>query len=154
MAENEYIFNTNHNRTHYPGCRAVTDMMAEKHKLPVDEPRGHLCGWCFRGTGLNKNQVKFEKNNEDSRIGAEICTDPAIRNLFKKAGCLNGCGNLGDIKMFPDESGIEVSGLEGKFWVYFECYECGYQTAWWKALHKIQVQEQAAKRNHAPVKVI
>ena len=152
----DYIFNTNHNRTHYPECRAVTHMMTEEHKLPVDETRGHLCGWCFRGTALDKEQTTLkEKSDADHAIGAEICTDPNIRTIFKKAGCLNGCGNLGDIKMFPDQdAGIEISGRPGKWWVYFECYDCGYQTAWLKALRLIQAEEQAAKRNHAPVQVI
>ena len=56
--------------------------------------------------------------------------------------------------MFPDDSGIEVEGRKGKFWVYFECYECGYQTALWKAVHKLEVEAQAAKRNHEPVEAL
>lgn len=131
-----YIWNSNHNRTHYPSCRAVTSMMKEEHKIPVDEPRGHSCGWCSPGAGQTTLQ-----ENHDNRI--EICTDPEIRQIFKKAGCLNGCGNLGDIKMIrDDEDGVPVAGQPGKWWPYLECYECGYQTAFWKALNKINSQNQ------------
>jgi|LSQX01.2.fsa_nt_gb hypothetical protein len=45
-----YIFNKNHNRTHLPGCRAISMMNMAKNAEIVEEPRGHLCGWCFKGT--------------------------------------------------------------------------------------------------------
>jgi len=144
-----FVFNKNHNRTHVPGCRAVGMMNRVKNEIIVDEPKGHICLWC--GASLGHGQTTLDS---DRVRGVEICTDPYIRDIFKKAGCLNGCGNLGDIKMFPDESGVEVEGRKGKFWVYFECFECGYQSAFWKIIHKLEVQEQAAKRSHEPVQVV
>lgn len=46
-----YIYNRNHNRTHLPDCRAIQMMNYNKNGETVDEPRGHLCGWCFKGKG-------------------------------------------------------------------------------------------------------
>ncbi len=145
-----FIYNKNHNRTHVPGCTAVSMMNREKNEVQVEEPQGHICKWC--GASLGHNQTTLDS---DRILGVEICTDPYIRNIFKKSGCLNGCGNLGDIKMFPDkEAGVEVDGRTGKWWVYLECYECGYQSALWKAVHKLEVEAQAAKERHEPVRVI
>jgi len=47
-----YIFNKNHNRTHLPDCRAVSMMNFNKNAEVVDEPRGHLCGWCMGKSGI------------------------------------------------------------------------------------------------------
>lgn len=52
-----YIYNRNHNRTHLPGCRAISMMNYNKNGEEVDEPRGHLCGWCFRGNNAIQGMV-------------------------------------------------------------------------------------------------
>lgn len=146
-----YVFNKNHNRTHVTGCRAVDMMNREKNEVPVDEPRGYICKWCNPGSSHGNGQT-FE---EDRRAGIEICTDPFIRDIFKKAGCLNGCGSLGDIKMFrDDESGVEIQGHDGKWWVYLECFECGYQTALWKAQQRLEIQSKKHERSQEPVRVV
>ncbi len=48
--------------------------------------------------------------DSDRIRGVEICTDPYVRDIFKKAGCLNGCGNLGDIEMYRHDDGVTVEG--------------------------------------------
>lgn len=146
-----FIFNKNHNRTHLPGCRAVDMMNRDKNEVPVDEPQGHSCKWCHPGGGSRARRQSFL--DEDRVAGIEICTDPNIREIFKRAGCLKGCGNLGDIKMIrDDESGVTVDGQPGKWWPYLECFECGYQTALWKAQARLEAQSR--ERCHDPVKVI
>lgn len=153
-----YIFNKNHNRTHLPGCRAVDMMNRDKNEVEVEEPQGHLCLWCHPGTGSHcrSRQTALGRSRQDDglnpHIGEEICTDPSVREIFKKAGCIDCGSSLGDIRMYPHEGGIEVSGHSGKWWVYFSCFDCGYENALWKALNKLKSQSQ--ERCHDPVKVV
>lgn len=128
-----YIWNSNHNRTHVPGCRAVTDMMTEEHKVPVEEPRGHLCGWCLRGGA--SVQPSFDESL-DAYIGEETCTDPTIRELLKRHGCTCG-SHLGDVRMYPHTAGVRVPGRDGTWWIYFTCFNCGHETS----LSKVPARE-------------
>lgn len=112
-----YVWNSNHNRTHVPGCRAVTDMMKEEHKVPTEEPQGHLCKWCLR-IGITDY---VESHGLDQYIGDETCTDPDLRNRMKKMGCTCG-SHLGDIRMYPHTDGVPIPGRPGLWWVYFKCY--------------------------------
>lgn len=119
-----YIFNTNHNRTHYPGCRAV-GMMKKEHEKPVEEPRGYLCKWCFEGGG---HATKDLPTNLNGYIGEERCHDPRINDMLEKHGC--PCGShQGDIRMYPHTNGWKVLGRDGNWWIYFHCYQCGHDTS-------------------------
>ena len=144
-----FVFNKNHNRTHVPGCRAVGMMNRAKNEVRVEEPQGHICKWC--GAIRHRNQTTLDS---DRVRGVEICTDPYVRDIFKKAGCLNGCGNLGDIEMYRHDDGVTVDGRKGLWWVYFRCFECGYETNLQKALDKIKGDTQQHKCSHAPVEAL
>lgn len=149
MVEENYIFNRNHNRTHTPGCRAISMMNRDKNEIPTDEIQGPHCKWCL-GQGYTSRTPK--KQSLNSHIGEEICTDPTIRDIFKKSGCINCHSHLGDTRMYPSTDGIKVEGRPGKWWVYFSCFECRYETALWKAIN--QNKSQTPEHNHEPVKVI
>lgn len=152
-----YVYNRNHNRTHYPDCHAVDMMNRDKNEIRVAQPRGRSCKLCNPGTKCcNRSRSQLGRSRQDDglnpHIGEEICTDPSVREIFKKAGCIDCGSSLGDIRMYPHDGGIEVSGRSGKWWVYFSCFDCGYESVLWKALNKLK--SQSRERCHDPVKVV
>lgn len=145
-----YIFNKNHNRTHYPDCSAVSMMNRTKNEVPTDEIQGYSCKWCKPGLD---NQEKSVQSDLNPHIGETICTDPKIRSIFKKVGCAICHSTLGDARMYPhNPNGIKVEGRDGNWWVYFHCYECGYDTALWKAIHELDCIERGIKESEVEAK--
>lgn len=142
------IGNTNTKRCHVPGCRAV-GMIADKHRVVTDSGEGFPvnCKWCGAG-GSSRSTDRQSVLNEYLPEGTKICDDPYFHDLFMKAGCLGSCYNqgkgvTGQILMFKDpDGGTKVQGHEGFWWVFMECTVCGYQTAWWKAEHRVQAMER------------
>ncbi len=63
----------------------------------------------------------------------EVCRDAKLNRQLSQSGCVSCGSHQGVVKIFPDEHGARIVGKEGKWWIYFECQDCGYQTAWWKA---------------------
>jgi hypothetical protein len=138
-----YIGNTNTRRLHIPGCRAV-GMIADKHRVTTDSGEGFPvnCKWCGAG-GYSKGISRQSRMAEYMDGGIIPCNDPYFHDLFMKAGCLTAfCKGFGQIFMFRDpDTGTPVQGQDDKWWVFMECDECGYQTAWWKAEQRVQAEE-------------
>lgn len=128
------IGNSNTGRLHSLDCSAI-DMMREDHKIPTDGAGFTPCGWCH-ACGTTHQDI-FQEANEDPE-GTELCMDKRIIQLFKQTGCATCSSKKGIIKMFPDPHGVRLIGKQGHWWIYFECEECGYQTAWWKAINKLK----------------
>lgn len=123
-----YIFNKNHNRTHLPGCRAISQMNYDKNADLVEEPRGHNCAWCNSHGGYKKYPARDQDHGLDPFIGEKICHDNSIKKALKKFGC--ACGSHhGDVRMYPHNDGYHVHGESGNWWVYFHCHHCGHDTS-------------------------
>lgn len=145
--ERELIGNKHTNKVHTPGCRAV-DMMKKENMIKTDGTGFESCSWCHAHSSYTPAQTHLI--TEDDPVGTEICEDPYFMQLFAKTGCLGCNSHEGVIKMFPDpQSGVPVEEMPGNWWVYFECSQCGYQTAWWKAeqrannLKRLRAEEKA-----------
>lgn len=142
------IGNTNTKRIHDPGCRAV-NMIAPEHRVDGADlgTFWKLCKWCkvggtersIRGYKKAMNFRQEEQSTFDEIPGILDCHDPTFQKLFRATGCLACNSKLGTIKMMQDDKGVEVKGQNGRWWVFFECENCGYQTAWWKAYQRLKV---------------
>ena len=140
--DGELIGNSNTGVLHEPGCRAI-DMMNQDHEVPTNGAHFRPCGWCKPGLG-NSYQTKLKNNKKID--GLENCEDPKIIRLFQE--CLSCGSHDGIVKMYPHSEGVRILGKEGKWWVYFECFDCGYETALWKAMNKSMPIKEAVKCSH------
>lgn len=151
---------------HIPQCDSV-DRMNEDNKIFVDTIEGFdPCGWCKAGLEDSiyaeiveqRKKLKKEKKIEPlaTEINEQICSDPNIRTLFKKSGCIQCNEKLGDVRMYPHPDGMKIPGKKGTWWVYFNCYNCKYQTSYYKAENHLKKMEKAKinERKHAPVQVL
>lgn len=122
----ELIGNSNTGVLHNPDCRAI-DMMLEEHKVPTNGAHFTPCGWCH---GHGKSNSRLDSYFSEDLPGTEICNDPKINRIFDKC---SSCGSDdGIVKMYPHKNGYKILQREGHWWIYFECHNCGYQTALWK----------------------
>lgn len=128
------IGNSNTGKLHSPGCRAIS-MMKNTHKVPTDGAHFVPCKWCYATGNAGYTLDKF-KSKEDVP-GTEVSEDPKINDIFYKVGCLTCGSKHGIVKMHPDDNGVRLIKKQGKWWIYFEC-DCGYQTALWKAQHRLK----------------
>lgn len=132
--DGELIGNSNTGVLHEAGCRAI-DMMNHAHEVPTNGAHFRPCGWCKPGLGKSET-YQTRLKNETKIEGLESCEDPRIIKIFHE--CL-GCGSTdGIVKMYPHSDGVRILGKQGKWWVYFECFDCGYETALWKAQAKLK----------------
>lgn len=146
-----YIGNTNTKRLHSPNCRAVK-MIAPKHVQYTEDGEGFhvLCKWC-KNQGYRKGgrQVEFDEYEILDMDGVQFCHDTRFKEILNKTGCLAhiGCGDKhhGSILMYPHPGGVEVQDEEGKWWIFFQCGECGYQTSLTKAIHHLHLQKEREK---------
>jgi hypothetical protein len=142
--DGELIGNSNTGVLHEPGCRAI-EMMNHDHEVPTNGAHFRPCGWCKAGSGINKT-YQTRLNNKRNIEGLETCNDPKIIKIFDQ--CLS-CGSPdGIVKMYPHEDGVRILGKQGKWWVYFECFDCGYETALWKAMNKSMPNKEAIECSH------
>lgn len=131
------IGNSNTNKVHSPGCRAI-GMMKQEHMITTEDGEGYdSCGWCHAQGSIRTPTQSHLKLTESDPIGTKICNDPYFINLFTLSGCLGCKGHEGTVKMFQDPQGATVKGEKGHWWIYLECDHCGYQTAWWKAEQRL-----------------
>lgn len=137
----DYMGNCHTGVYHDLGCSDINKMNKE-HKVPTDNEKGlyRVCGHCKPGSGRFARLTSFKESNvKEDLPGTEICEDPAVERIFRESGCLTCNSHNGVIKMHPDnESGVRILGKPGKWWIYLECFDCGYQTALWKAQNKVK----------------
>ena len=137
----DLIGNIHTGKLHEPGCRAI-DMMKPEHIRHTDGDGFTPCGWCHGGSALNEfEQLTIDKFNNEDPEDIEICEDPLIEKLFQGNGCDSCSSHMGIVKIRPHEGGVRLLGRFGKWWVYFECFHCGYQTS----LHKVKQHSQVKK---------
>lgn len=141
-----YVGNTNTKRLHSPGCRAV-GMIAPKHVVYTESGEGFhvLCKWCGNQGYRKGKQESFDEYDIMNMSGVEICHDHNIIKAMEKVGCIDyglfhKGENHGIVLMYPHEGGIPIEGREGKWWVFYQCEICGYQTSYKKAVHKLHEQ--------------
>lgn len=127
VANGELIGNSNTGKLHSPGCKAI-GMMKDNHKVPTDGAHFIRCHWCH----VTASSISDIIQDQADTMEVKICRDPKIISLFNQEGCLTCGSHNGIVKMFPDSSGVRLLGEEGLWWIYFECDDCSYQTAWWK----------------------
>lgn len=133
------IGNTNTKRCHDPSCRAVK-MIAPKHIQATDGTGFHvLCKLCgSQGTRRVRTQKTLEHYANEDEMGIEECTDKKYLELFEVNGCIDCHSREGKVLMHPHIAGVEVEGKPGKWWVYFECGRCKYETSYVKAINQIE----------------
>jgi hypothetical protein len=129
-----WCYNTNTGKIHEWGCRAI-DMMRDDHKQEAYSLAGDPCGWC-KPTG---NEFQSRVDEQDSSMGISFCHEHAYLHLFAQTGCLSCGSKAGVVKKMPHDGGIPLKDETGKWWVFFECDKCHYQTAWWKAEKRLEV---------------
>ena len=139
-----YIGNKNTKRLHAPGCRAVP-MIAPKHLAYSDNGEGFPvpCKWCGnKGHKKGGYQMTFDEYEILNMPEMKVCYDDRYIQIFEKTGCIQHIGDgdkfKGMVLMYPHDNGVPVDGEDGLWWVFFQCSTCGYQTALWKALKKIE----------------
>lgn len=130
-----YMGNIHTGVFHEFGCRDI-DAMNEEHKVETNNDKGlyRPCGHCKPGMSRFLNLDTFK---EDEPMGAKVCEDPAINRIFSKTGCLNCSSKDGIVKMYPHSDGVRLLGEDGKWWIYLECYSCGYDSALYKAKRRL-----------------
>lgn len=142
-----YIGNSNTKRLHSPYCRAVP-MIAPKHIVYTDDGDGFpvYCHWCGnKGHSRGGRQMVFDEFMELEGSKVEQCFDKRYLYVFDEVGCLHKHGVYHDDKeegkgmvlMYPHDGGVEVEGKEGKWWIYYQCEICGYQTSLIKAMNML-----------------
>jgi hypothetical protein len=143
-----YIGNTNTKRCHDPGCRAVK-MIAPKHIQPTEDGEGFhvLCHWCgVEGSRKQRGTQKtLENYAKEKEMGIQECDDERYHELFEVNGCINCHSHNGRVLMHPHIGGEEVKDKPGKWWVYFECNRCHYETPYRKAITSIEKEVQRIK---------
>jgi hypothetical protein len=137
--EGDLIGNSNTGKLHEIGCRAIW-MMKSEHKVPTNGDGFEPCGWCKGGSALNEYKKitldNFHEEKFEDPRDIVICRDPRIEKIFRETGCIE-CGSKdGIVKMYPVPHGVKLLGKPGRWWIYFECSHCGYQTSLRKARQK------------------
>jgi len=128
------IGNSNTGKLHSPECRAVK-MMKVTHKVPTNGAHFKPCKWCYAMGETKTSTLDDYRTARDEADDIEICTDSKIEHLFQNVEC--GCGSTeGIIKMYPHSGGVRLLNREGKWWIYRECYSCGYQLSLNKAIQR------------------
>ena len=140
-----YIGNKNTKRLHSPNCRAVP-MIAPKHIVYTESGEGFYvyCHWCGnQGYPDGGRQVYLENYGLEVN-GIERCFDKKYVEVFDKVGCIDSDGewhkgkeNNGIVLMYPHDDGVEVQDKPGRWWIYYQCEVCGYQTSLHKAIGKL-----------------
>jgi len=46
------------------------------------------------------------------------------------------------VEKYPHEHGVFLRDLNGCFWIYVHCGECGYDTALWKLVKQLEVKRK------------
>ncbi|MDH7506229.1 MAG: hypothetical protein QHH15_00375 [Candidatus Thermoplasmatota archaeon] len=142
-----YIGNSNTKRLHSPYCRAVP-MIAPKHIVNTNDGEGFpvYCHWCKnQGYGKGGRQMVFDEFMDLMGSNVEICYDKKYLNILTEVGCLQEHGiyhedkeeSKGIVLMYPHDGGYVVEGKEGKWWIYYQCEVCGYQTSLVKAMSRL-----------------
>ena len=81
-----------------------------------------------------------EAEMEEFDMGIVRCYDQYALRVFREVGCINCGGKDGVVKMYPHRGGHRVKvpyGVDGFYWIYFECDKCQYQSSLVKAENKV-----------------
>jgi hypothetical protein len=95
------------------------------------------CGGVFHAINNIKNETEGRAMNE--QVGGEL--GEMIKKLKgKRFECLGTCHKKHTIRVllaYPHDGGL--ADKDGKkWWLYYECDDCGYQTSWWKIQRRIE----------------
>ena len=64
-----------------------------------------------------------------------------VRDIVERQGECVGCSAGVVLEHYPHENGVNIKGI-GKQWVYGHCDECGYDSALWKILNRIEAKKK------------
>lgn len=131
-----FIGNKNTHVYHEVGCPSLLIMNPE-NMVDTNGTGFKMCDRCNPGAD-GTIQQNIEKYLDKTSPQFEECHDPKYIDLFNKIGCIWGCEGSGKIMMYPHEGGTNIMGKEGKWWVFFHCDECGYDTPSWKAVVRLE----------------
>lgn len=131
----QYIGNCHTLRYHELGCTDIKKMNDE-HKVETDNEMGIYgpCGHCKPESEdfTTLDNFRDYRSARDEPSDIELCLDPKIKFIFKNVEC--DCGSKdGILKMRPHSGGVRLLNRDGKWWIYRECYSCGYQLSLAKA---------------------
>lgn len=131
--EGEYLGNTNTRVYHLWSCH-YRDVILERHQVATDGAGFRPCGVCKPGlSGLFEATRQADLFNYRERR----CKDPRAGKIFDQTGCLKCGSHHGRVLMHPAQGGYKVKGESGRWWIYLECRECGYQSSIVKAQGRI-----------------
>lgn len=136
VPDGQYMGNCNTLIFHDFGCSDILEMN-EEHKVETNNERGlyRPCGHCKPGMNKFIKSLDDFRTARDEPDDIELCMDPKIERLFENVEC--DCGSSdGILKMRPHEGGVRLLNRDGKWWIYRECYSCGYQLSLNKAIQR------------------
>lgn len=97
-----------------------------------------ICGGRYHAE-YNKDKTTDGTRTVNAQMGGEL--GETIESLQGKSFmCLGTCGKskvIASLLAYPHDGGLEDKDGE-KWWLYYECPTCGYQSSWWKILNQLE----------------
>ena len=72
---------------------------------------------------------------EQLNVAGELATNEQVCECHRSK---SGACSLGFVERYDHDGGVYVEGEKEKQWVYYTCYDCGYQWALWKVLRRLE----------------